>query len=335
MKLKMKPTVAFYTHNDTRITNDFFLIHQPKDNPYVLLAESLILEGYGVHTLDIFKKSLKEPDICVFLDIPPNNIHTIINKDCTKAIVLLREADMVCKRNYDIKRHLEFDVILTWKRNLIDQKKYFLLPSTKFDINRKIEVADFLFRKLCVLINSNLQSNVKGELYSERRRVIEWFEKNQMDSFDLFGYGWDTNSLTLFNKKIFKTKLLSKKLKTYKGIAFDKLLVLSKYKFSICFENTNNINYYITEKIFDSFLAGTVPVYWGTPNISDLIPPKCFVDYRNFNSLSDLYNFMKNISDKDYLEYIKNINEYLTSYEANEYSLNNWIESVKSIVEKK
>lgn len=335
MKLKMKPTVAFYTHNDTRITNDFFLIHHPKDNPYVLLAESLILEGYEVHTLDIFKKSLKEPDICVFLDIPPNNIHAIINKDCTKAIVLLREADMVCKRNYDIKRHLEFDVILTWKRNLIDQKKYFLLPSTKFDINRKIEVADFLFRKLCVLINSNLQSNVKGELYSERRRVIEWFEKNQMDSFDLFGYGWDTNSLTLFNKKIFKTKLLSKKLKTYKGIAFDKLLVLSKYKFSICFENTNNINYYITEKIFDSFLAGTVPVYWGTPNISDLIPPKCFVDYRNFNSLSDLYNFMKNISDKDYLEYIKNINEYLTSYEANEYSLNNWIESVKSIVEKK
>ena len=331
----MKSSVAFYTHNDHRVKNDFLLIHYPKDNPYFLLAESLILEGFEVHTLDVYKNSLKEPDICIFLDIPPNSIHTIINKDYTKAIVLLREANMVYKGNYNIKRHLEFDYILTWKQNLLDFKKYFFLPSTKFDIEKKVEVVDFFSRKLCVLINSNLKSKIKGELYSERKQVIDWFEKKQAGSFDLYGYGWDMCTLTLLKKHIFKTKLLSKKLKTYKGIASDKLLVMSRYKFSICFENTNNINYYITEKIFDCFLAGTVPVYWGAPNIIDCIPSKCFIDYRNFNSLSDLYNFMKNISDRDYLEYIKNINDYLTSSVAKEYSLNNWLESIKSIVVKK
>jgi hypothetical protein len=45
---------------------------------------------------------------------------------------------------------------------------------------------------------------------------------------------------------------------------------ISNYKFMICFENTSMTNY-ITEKILNSYASGTIPIYWGCPNISDYI----------------------------------------------------------------
>jgi len=45
---------------------------------------------------------------------------------------------------------------------------------------------------------------------------------------------------------------------------------LSKYKFMICFENSSVDNYF-TEKLLNSFYSGTIPIYWGCPNISDYV----------------------------------------------------------------
>ena len=39
---------------------------------------------------------------------------------------------------------------------------------------------------------------------------------------------------------------------------------------------------YMTEKIWDSFKAKTVPVYWGASNIEEYVPKNCFIDYRDF-----------------------------------------------------
>lgn len=45
---------------------------------------------------------------------------------------------------------------------------------------------------------------------------------------------------------------------------------ISGYKFMICFENSSVYNY-CTEKILNAYLCGTIPIYWGCPNISDFI----------------------------------------------------------------
>lgn len=42
----------------------------------------------------------------------------------------------------------------------------------------------------------------------------------------------------------------------------DKSLFLQSYKFNICPENTTS-NGYVTEKLFESFAAGCIPIYWG------------------------------------------------------------------------
>jgi len=51
----------------------------------------------------------------------------------------------------------------------------------------------------------------------------------------------------------------------------DKVKTLSQYRYSLCFENTFTPGY-VTEKIIDSFLAGSIPLYWGgaPPDIFNL-----------------------------------------------------------------
>ena len=45
----------------------------------------------------------------------------------------------------------------------------------------------------------------------------------------------------------------------------DKAAYLRTFKFNICAEN-NNTEHYVTEKLFDAFLAGCIPLYYGSNN---------------------------------------------------------------------
>lgn len=45
----------------------------------------------------------------------------------------------------------------------------------------------------------------------------------------------------------------------------DKISYLKNFKFNICPENTNTENY-VTEKIFEAFIAGCIPIYYGANN---------------------------------------------------------------------
>lgn len=60
--------------------------------------------------------------------------------------------------------------------------------------------------------------------------------------------------------------------------------VLSKYKFYLAFENTNERGY-VTEKVFDALLAGTIPVYLGsTVDCQALLPdPKAAIFVSDFD----------------------------------------------------
>ena len=56
----------------------------------------------------------------------------------------------------------------------------------------------------------------------------------------------------------------------------NKIEFLKSYKFSISMENTEG-NGYISEKIVDSFLAGTIPIYYGDYMIDEYINPKSYI----------------------------------------------------------
>ena len=78
---------------------------------------------------------------------------------------------------------------------------------------------------------------------------------------------------------------------------------LKKCKFSLCFESTKHEGF-ITEKIVEAFYNDTIPVYYGSSNVSEIFNPKAFVDisdYPCFDAAIDRILEIEN-SDKLYLE---------------------------------
>jgi hypothetical protein len=56
----------------------------------------------------------------------------------------------------------------------------------------------------------------------------------------------------------------------------DKWDGLAPFRYSVAIENSRHDHYW-TEKIADCFLAGTVPIYWGAPNIKDYFPEESMI----------------------------------------------------------
>lgn len=85
--------------------------------------------------------------------------------------------------------------------------------------------------------------------------------------------------------------------------------IISKYKFYIVFENAN-CNGYISEKLGNALMAGTVPVVWsedGVPNYEELLPRNSFINAADFQSAAELAAYLKKVgSDEDlYAQYFQ------------------------------
>ena len=62
---------------------------------------------------------------------------------------------------------------------------------------------------------------------------------------------------------------------------------LIDYRYSITIENTKQENY-ITEKLIDSLVVGTIPVYWGCPNLSKFFNMDGIITFNNIDELKNL-----------------------------------------------
>jgi hypothetical protein len=89
--------------------------------------------------------------------------------------------------------------------------------------------------------------------------------------------------------------------------------VLTRTRFAICYENVRDLPGYITEKIFDCFFSGCVPVYWGASNIEKHVPADCFVDRRRFSDTGAVYAYLKAMSEAEFMGYQQRIASFLQS----------------------
>lgn len=292
------------------------------------LQEELLLRGSRCHTYDIYIKENRVPDIVLFLDIPKKNLKSLLGNwsDRVLKYVILQEPPTVLPRNWDFNIHQQFDTIFTWNDSLVDTKKYLKINyvhNFTFNFDKDLSQKN----KLCALIAANKTGNHPMELYSERVRAIRWFENNHPKDFDLYGIGWDEYTfkgprpIRILNRIYLLKRFLARNYPSYRGTVKRKQEVLKKYKFSICYENIRDLPGYISEKIFDCFFAGCVPVYWGACNITDHIPEGCFIDRRKYDSYEELYNFITTMTDATYMEYLECIEKYLSSAQAHEFTI--------------
>jgi hypothetical protein len=194
-------------------------------------------------------------------------------------------------------------------------------------VPNEIKLFEFNFfddRKISsCLINGNKRFPVASEddLYEERFAVIEWYQRNAPLDFALYGRGWDKPKagFTRKDKLIRRGKRLASQLfgykpfPSYRGSVIDKGDIYKNSKFAYCYENTKNLENYITEKIFDAMMYGCVPIYWGAQYIVDFIPKECFIDRRDFSNQQSLYAYLKGMTSEVYKSYQDSIYGFLRS----------------------
>lgn len=184
-------------------------------------------------------------------------------------------------------------------------------------------------RKFLVMINANKLPRIYWqELYTERMRAVEFFART--GEIDLYGKGWDSPSMRvgktwvpwtfklpwLALQKRYQRRFPDPRLVTvrqaWKGAAASKAETLAQYDFALCFENCI-LRGWITEKLFDCLFAGAIPVYWGAPEIRDIVPTDCFIDMRDFSGYAELRDFLKSRNAEDLRRYRYAAREFLAS----------------------
>jgi len=212
---------------------------------------------------------------------------------------------LVCFKWEAHKARLEFyepySVVYTFDDDLVDGKKFlkFYYPVLK---PRIPNVPSFEEKKLFTM--------VAGNWIPERVKILDFFAQKPNGEFEFYGHA---------PSQYWTHEMYHGHIGGYYS-SDQKLEVIKNYRFCFAFENTHTTPGYITEKIFDVFGAGAVPIYWGPNNVEKYIPKNCFIDYRDFSSDEQLYQFLKAMPKETYNQYLENIKLFLTSEKAHVFS---------------
>ncbi len=161
-----------------------------------------------------------------------------------------------------------------------------------------------------VAISANKWSAVRGQLYTLRRQLYATDRR-----IDLFGYGWDKSLVQNFEIMVKETAIafrngLIPNFSSAKwmfhspmlelGSVSDKMKTLSGYKVSLIIENWGG---YMSEKLVDSILSGTIPVYVG-PDPSIFGIPRDLVIWSEPSShqIQNAIDLALTKSTQDYIE---------------------------------
>lgn len=300
-----------------------------------LLSKNILFDTIDLH-------DIKKADKIFFIDYGPtgvlsNHYQGYYLKKCLvqnipkdKLNLIIWECPIIKPGNWKKQNHSYYSKVFTWNDSLVDNKKYYRFHWPQSEIIKPVKPYPFNKKKFMVLINAFKTNYFPDELYSLRIKAIRFFERRVGENFDLYGPGWNKPLSFKYLFSVVKGKPLKigdyltdflgglQGFPSYRGTISDKLTAMRKYKYAICFENMKNIDGYITEKIFDSFKAKCVPVYFGAKNITRYIPKNLFIDFRDFRNFEDLYQYLTQITEKEYGRYIERIEAFLKSPAINQ-----------------
>ncbi|MDH5970848.1 glycosyltransferase family 10 domain-containing protein [Vibrio aestuarianus] len=331
--------VGFYSAYMELNDGDFIFKNNNSEigDDLLLPFSSLLKSGQSENILfEVVKGSIDNYDCFLLFDLPrkKTKIHNEILSSEKKVYLLLLESKHVLPNGYKKENHERFTKIFTWDDDLVDGEKY-------FKINYSYSLRDVQFEKdinkrnkKLVLISGNKKSNDEFELYSEREKLIRYFDKQAEGFLDLYGVKWDERAFSsrLMNYISYKFGLFRKLFYAppicYKGKVARKRNVLKEYIFCLCFENRHGDNGYITEKIFDSMFAYTIPVYYGASNISEHIPEDCYIDYRKFRDIDELFQFIIGLSDSELQNYCINISKFLHGPKFKQFTIETFTKTI-------
>lgn len=111
----------------------------------------------------------------------------------------------------------------------------------------------------------------------------------------------------------------------------NKLEFVHDYKFMIAFENSSYPGY-VTEKIFEPMLMGTIPLYWGSSTVNTEFNEKSFVNLNEI-SIDEAVETVIQLDENDDLYYEMYSQPFLSNNKLNEWmEFENLINFLKTVV---
>ena len=297
--------------------------------PYRKLRQEFLRNGVELNTADV--NSGKEVAFEFYINCCRQNPKA-------RAYVYLYENPLIRLMNRNRRLLDRYAKWFTWDGELLDDNR-----AVRLSYPNLMEAADFkdpqgrpLFLVL-VTTNNAIKDYDSREQFGARVEIIKWYERHAPRDFHLFGRGWDCPAAmpgrwgqvcNQARKIIARMFPVTSPFATWRGTVASKNELLTRTRFSLAYENSRDLPGYITEKLFDCFRAGCVPVYIGPKEIHDYVPADCFIDGREFATPTALDAHLRTIDDDAYRGYQERIRDFLLSEQAKPFSQDHFAEVI-------
>lgn len=279
---------------------DSALNYDERLRPFYEMKKTLQAKGWSINTIDCVPVPLQKLDVILFFSLD----YEILFKTRKSIFKGFRfyfawEPEVVTREHTKInllRLRAIFDGVFTWNDDLVGLSGFYKINFPQYFSEFTNSKSDeFEQKKLLVNISMDKASTHPSELYTSRLKVIKYFERVGENDFDFYGKRWCGDY------------------RNYKGECISKSEIYANYRFALCFENMRGVKGYITEKIFDCFKAGIVPIYWGAENIGEYIPDDSYIDFRCFSSIEEMHRSLKKIDRDVHHSYILAAKSFLLS----------------------
>jgi len=265
-------------------------------------------------------------------------------------ILIRTEPDSVFPAQYTKRVEAQYNFILTigrpevesdkflnfphpyWTEENPNTPKYAELEKEEFIINgENFRVENWLNRDIFIsLVAANKVGSTKTNNYRIRREMVA---TAKLGTLDVYGALWGDKFITKVKHRlaVIAHALRNQTIpnlfsiwgglfiltRNYKGTPANKQDVVLRSKYSLVIENSNS---YISEKLFDAMVGGSIPIYFG-PQLNIFGIDEKDILIRHDGDFEDLYLRLKNYSIDDVSRRLSAINMFLTS----EYFQDTWL----------
>ena len=344
--------------NDNIFSNDCRLGARCDTLRFGVLRDQLIKLGHRIHTQDIITPETAE--LVIVVDNATFRLSESAGLKHPKMFLIVIEPYM--QKNWDIRNHAYFDKVFTYNSLLLnDQYKLMLIAADEdYYLGEAMlqlpSEEQWKQRKFTILVSGAFCTTPEYPSNNIKRlEVLEFFSKTNPSGLELFGRHWDgflgprfmSNFPTIVRKFLVRFQkfygwarlggLTNRRvLKVFRGPlpAMAKVATLAGYKFNFALENENRIPGLVTEKIFDCFAAGTVPIYDGPPDIQNLIPRESYIDFKQFENLERLQDYLESLSYEDWIKIAAAGRKFLLNIKSGPFGTSNSLNNLMVEIEK-
>jgi hypothetical protein len=170
-----------------------------------------------------------------------------------------------------IKNQNKFDIIFAWNNDILNKcGNSVLFPFGSCWIKDEDQKVHEKTKEISII--ASVKRQTMG--HNLRHNIIQ----SNLINLDLFGNGYNPIE--------------------------NKITALKDYRFSLIIENEKMDNWF-TEKIIDCLTTGTIPVYWGCPNIGNYFDTRGFIIVDSIEELISKKNMLNETTYSEMLPYIK------------------------------